>query len=1384
VARVFVSHAGADLGLAEEVCNWLRGCGHEPFLDRDRHGGIIGGELWKQRLYRELRRADAVVCIVTSAFVASDWCKGEVWIADALQCRLLPLRAEAKIGYPFLETVQYIDYAADPGCARDQLIRALVEAKDRTHWREGVNPFPGLAPFTAALSSLFFGRSREGRELAGQLRTVVDGGLVAVVGPSGCGKSSLMAAELLPRLDNESGWLTILPWVPGDDPLYALTNALVFTAQQLGLDWSALIVRDRLDQEGGLRRLADDLLRARPDARRLLIAIDQAEEMFTQTTDPERRDRLATLLREAVAGPVRVVLTLRSVFLDDLRNLPALAGVPFDTYVLGPLDRDRLRLAIEQPAQIAGLRIEPELVARLVADTGSGEALPLLAFTLQQLAEGLSRGGTLSADRYDSLGGVHGALAKRADMAHATAITRSGLSGPEILAGLVRLAAVDETGRHTRRRVNYADLPAPLQIAADVFVDHRLLTATNDEHGTWIAVAHEALLTAWPPLNTMISEQTLALHTARSVEQAAAEWASADRAEHFLWNAQRLSAALTNLPADDAPAILDHDARLFLVASRDRVVAAEQQERSRHKRTISSLSLLLAGALVAAGIAIFQSMNANDQRDTATARGLIAQAEAARRTSPRLAVQLGIAAHQIHPSAETSGSLINTLTTSNYKHTLIGPSGVAVNVAFSRDGRRLVAATGIGIDTDRDTDRDSNAVILWDTTDSVRPRRLSPSPHAQPGQQLRAAAFNSGGTMAATGDLDGTVTLWDTTNPADPRKLGQPFNAHKDSVKLGQPFKDPFKDSVERMALSPDGRVLATASSDETAILWDVADPSHPRRLRLIPTGPSGEVFAVVFSPDGRILVTANRDNSAILWDITDPAQPRELSRLTGHTEPVFALAFSPDGHMLATAGADKTVVLWDITDLVRPRQVSPPTIADGKALYAVAFSPDGRTLATGGAGNTVSLWDITDPATPRPLGLPLAGHTDVVSHVAFSPDGRALVTTSWGGAVVLWETTGPIQPLDGHTGPVNSVSFSPDGHTLASGGSDNRLTLWNVADPTRPRTISQLTTGSEVRSVAFSPDRRTMATTNQNNTVSLWDVTTPDHPRRAGQPFTGHAISVLGMAFSPDGRILATSGTDNIGSQVGNHSVILWDITDAAHPHRLGPPLKDHPDSATSIAFSPNGHTLAGINADGSGGVILWDVTNPAEPHRLGRPMKAYSGLASSEAFRPPDGHILVTGGWNAAVILWDVTDPANAHEASRALTGYINAGSTEYRPNFVESVVFSADGKTMATASEDKTVTLWDTTNPAQPRTLGPPLAGHTGPVLSVVFSPDGHMLATGGEDKTVILWDLAKLKDIRDHTIERACERAGGGLTTAEWSRYVGADYKYQETCPRTG
>jgi conflict system STAND superfamily ATPase len=271
--------------------------------------------------------------------------------------------------------------------------------------------------------------------------------MLAIVGPSGCGKSSLLHAGIVPQLDSDPEWLTVPKLVPGSDPFPALSRALAATANRLGLDWSVSDVRGRLEAgPDGLGHVADDLLAIGPATyqRRLLVTVDQAEELFTRTT-PLARQRFAKLLRDAVAGPVQVVAAMRSEFLDDLRDLPALAGVPIEAYVLAPLDREMLRDVIEQPAKMARLRLENGLAAALVADTDSGEALPLLAFTLRQLADGLPVGGMLTLSRYHDLGGVRGALTRHADTALADAIRASGLTEREVLAALTRLATVDET---------------------------------------------------------------------------------------------------------------------------------------------------------------------------------------------------------------------------------------------------------------------------------------------------------------------------------------------------------------------------------------------------------------------------------------------------------------------------------------------------------------------------------------------------------------------------------------------------------------------------------------------------------------------------------------------------------------------------------------------------------------------------------------------------------------------------------------------------------------------------------------------------------------------------------------------------------------------------
>ncbi|MGH3869628.1 MAG: TIR domain-containing protein, partial [Pseudonocardiaceae bacterium] len=735
VARVFVSHASGDRALAGEVHRWLVEAGHEVFLDQDVRDGIGLGEVWRQRLWERLRWADAVVCVVSSAYLASVWCAAEVAVAQSRGSRLLPLRVEPGLDHPLLSEVQYGEVAGDPVGARAVVVEALrrIDAAGGAGWSDDRSPFPGLRSFDSDRHRVFFGRAQETKQLAELLRSVAGGSAVLVVGPSGCGKSSLVRAGVLPVMAGEPGWRVVAPMLPGVDPVGALVRILAVSARRIGLDWTMEKVSHGLEHRG-LRGVADELLLADPGGphQRLLLVVDQVEELLTQTS-PAERDRFIELVGPALGGPVHVVGTLRPEFLDPLLGQAGLASLSRSVFPLRPLRREALRAVIQKPAQLAGITLDEGLVERLVEDTDSGEALPLLAFTLAQLADGVTRGGRLSSTRYDHLGGVQGALSRQADAALTAALTVGGRRREEVIAGLLRLVTVDEQGHPTRWRIPRHELPPPVLTELDAFVTTRLLT-TDTTHGTVvIGVAHEAFLSAWPPLAQAIAVNASALRARRAVEQAATPWHEHGRPRQRLWSGGQLAAAVTDTGARTrtssaspstpqglarwlprARRVLVTDRVDLSAMAREFLYTSIRRDRSRRRRALTVLSVLSVLALVAAGIALGQWHTAQQQLRLATARQLIAQADTLTESDPLTALKLSLAAQHINPTEETRSALDHNLTTppAFYSSTLTGHTSAVFSVAFAPDGRTLATTSG------------DQTVRLWDLTDRDHPRPL------------------------------------------------------------------------------------------------------------------------------------------------------------------------------------------------------------------------------------------------------------------------------------------------------------------------------------------------------------------------------------------------------------------------------------------------------------------------------------------------------------------------------------------------------------------------------------------------------------------------------------------------------------------------------------
>jgi hypothetical protein len=507
MAKVFLSHSAKDATLADAVHASLAGLHHETFLDHDPGDGIEPGAGWESTLYERLQWADALVCVVTRNYIESLWCSIEVAIAKAQGRRIVPLAAERGLVHPLLTATQHVRYGEDAagGLARLASHLAAIDAGGGLAWNPHRPVFPGLVAFDTDDRAVFFGRDREIRDVVKEIRARVgqrQPRALLVVGASGSGKSSLVRAGVIPDLLDDPAWWRLQPIMPGAAPFVALADALARGRKEVGLPPNLEGIGAQLP--GGLATAARAILLNAPgDRQRLLVTIDQLEELFTRANDSDRNAFLAALAGGANEpdGPVAVVATMRSEFLSELLRAPEGRLLRERPFLLAPLDAEHLEDVIAKPARKAQIAFEPILVRRLVADTGSGGALPLLAFTLARLADGLGPGDRVDLARYEAIGGVRRSVEIQAETALTTAQAAAACTDAEVLATLMAFVTLDEAGRPARRRRRRSDLSPATDAIVAAFEQARLLTTHTDdgvELSAWPTRRSSRPGTGWP----------------------------------------------------------------------------------------------------------------------------------------------------------------------------------------------------------------------------------------------------------------------------------------------------------------------------------------------------------------------------------------------------------------------------------------------------------------------------------------------------------------------------------------------------------------------------------------------------------------------------------------------------------------------------------------------------------------------------------------------------------------------------------------------------------------------------------------------------------------------------------------------------------------------
>ena len=1253
-------------------------------------------------------------------------------------------------------------------------------------------PYPGLDAFGVDDAAVFFGRERmTERVLAAVADTAeadgADGaGPLVLVGPSGSGKTSLLHAGVLARLragglPRSAGW-PCLSLTPGPSPLRRLAALLDATAPNAA---------DLLAQDPDHAvALVDQLLADRPD-RRLVLLVDQLEELFALVPDPAERTAFLRALTAlaATAGHERpralVVLALRADFYGRAaEHRELLAALRDNQLLIEPMAADELRAAIEAPAADAGLALDDglaDVILHELGAAGNGQpatgALPLLSHALWATWRQRT-GSRLTVAGYRAAGGIAQAIATTAEQTY-SALDPAGREAVRRV--LPRLVRVGQDAADTARPVDLSALvhglpdAAAAQQAIDRLTEARLLTLDHDT----ARISHEALLRAWPRLREWVDADRDWLRARQQLTDDAAAWERSDRDPSLLYRGNRLAALRER--AAEAPA---GAADLEPVPAEfvDTSWRHERRGVRRRRQAVAFLAVLaVLASLGLAGSIVFQRQ-ATQAQDRALARYLALEAENIRDRQPGLAKQLGLLSYGIDRKAGH-----NAVFNSQDSPGLVNGDTHADDLASGADGRVLAIAVG-------------DAVVLRDR-DGTKSGRVDgfivgPIAVARDGGLLAAATYDHSAAGSATASA--TVRLWDVTDLTHP--------VRRAALKV-----DP---SITSIAFSAGGETLFAGASTGEILSWDLADRAAPSALPTV-DAHAAQVDSLAVSPQRDLLASTSVNGRAKLWDIADTHNPEwvgsfdildyQADPTVTDLSPLHRAAFDPTGRLLALPGADsgnEQLHLWEIDDpRVPPRRIEShdgyptPTPCHYLGLTSIAFSPTNKIV--GGCEGGWQLW-VYDTESDGDL-LPLASKDGkvvsptvpvVTDPVVFDPGDAHRLLQATDRGVLVWDVSNAGQPGVQLYLPTEP---SPDGHMAFGSAGDRRLiavqtvssnTLWDVTDLDDPDAMSVTPAPHTYKGegIALSPDGGTLASIETFEKgeetyygLRLRRTADPNGPPLATIEDLDNGIT--DVAFSPTEPIVVVA--DKAGAVGENRtppSIRVFDITDTRRPRQITRLQTD----MNQLAFSPDGRTLTvAVAPDGMPGkrpiegaeLRSWDLTDPAHPtERWTRRLQGAN--YASVAYRP-DGRQLAVYENNGTLRLWRVDRHRLVDDPVSVTVGPHGRGPIAFSPDGTRLALI---GKPATSDKFDYRPEIWDLTDPSEPvrQFHLPPNRNGWGFFPALAFSPDGETLAVARDNAGIDLWDTDPERIVRD-----LCRAVGDPITPRQWEYYL-PGRPYQPPC----